>query len=39
VYVTEKTPEIARKIPSRIEGFPVSVEETGEFKTMPEKGR
>jgi hypothetical protein len=38
VYVIEKTPETAGKIPSRIEGFPVSVEETGEFKPLPEKG-
>jgi hypothetical protein len=39
VYVTEKTSETARKIPSRIEGIPVSVEETGEFKPLPEKGK
>lgn len=38
VYVTEKTPEIAGKIPAEIEGFPVSVEETGEFRPLPEKG-
>ena len=31
VYVKEKTPEIAAKVPSELEGFPVSVEETGEF--------
>jgi hypothetical protein len=37
VYVKKAT-ETAGKIPSRIEGFPVSVEETGEFKPLPEKG-
>ena len=30
VYIARKTLEIAGKIPFRIEGFPVSVEETGE---------
>ncbi|MEJ2033086.1 MAG: hypothetical protein P8Y63_08625 [Deltaproteobacteria bacterium] len=37
VYVTGKRSEIAGKIPSRLEGFPVNVEETGEFKPVPEK--
>jgi len=37
VYITRKTSEIAGKIPHQLEGFPVSVEETGEFKPLPEK--
>lgn len=36
VYVTKKTPAISGKIPPRLEGFPVSVEETGEFKSLQE---
>lgn len=39
VYVTGKTPEITGKIPTRLEGFPVSVEMTGEFKPLPEKDK
>lgn len=37
VYVTKK-PEMAGKIPARLEGFPVRVEATGEFRPVPEKG-
>lgn len=32
VYVSKKTPELLRQIPSEIEGFPVDVEETGEIR-------
>lgn len=36
VYVTEKTPELERKIPSILEGYPVMVEESGEFRKLPQ---
>ena len=34
VMVKEKTPEITKRIPEQIEGFPVVIEETGEIKPM-----
>ncbi len=34
VYVVKKTPELTDRIPSSIEGYPVEVEETGEFKSL-----
>lgn len=34
VYVARKTPELTARIPSSIEGYPVEVEETGEFKAL-----
>jgi len=34
VYVARKTPELTSRIPSSIEGYPVEVEETGEFKAL-----
>ena len=34
VYVTRKTPELTARIPASIEGYPVDVEETGEFKAL-----
>ncbi len=34
VYVVRKTPELAARIPSSIEGYPVEVEETGKFKAL-----
>ena len=34
VYVVRKTPELTARIPSNIEGYPVEVEETGEFKPL-----
>lgn len=34
VFVVEKTPELLNRIPSDIEGYPVSVEETGEIKPL-----
>ncbi len=34
VMVKEKTPEISKRIPERIEGFPVVIDETGEIKPM-----
>jgi len=34
VYVSKITPELARKIPTTLEGYPVEVEETGEFRPL-----
>lgn len=34
VYVVQKTPELLNRIPSDIEGYPVSVEETGEITPL-----
>jgi hypothetical protein len=39
VYVVEKTPELAQKIPAALEGYPVVIEATGEIKALPEKRR
>ena len=35
VYVIEKTPELNQKIPKNLEGYPVSIEETGEIRALP----
>jgi len=37
VYVVEKTPELEKKIPRVIHGFPVVVEQTGQMKALPGK--
>ncbi len=37
VYVVKKTPDLDKKIPKSIEGFPVSIEETGEITPLPKK--
>ena len=34
IYVAEKTEALMDKLPDKIEGFPVVVEESGEFKPM-----
>ncbi len=34
VYVKKKTPALAAKIPERIEGYPVEIEETGRLKAL-----
>jgi hypothetical protein len=34
VMVNKKTPEIVRRMPKQIEGFPVVIDETGEIKPM-----
>jgi hypothetical protein len=34
VFVIQKTPELLRQIPSHIEGYEVSIEESGEFKAL-----
>ncbi len=35
VFAVKKTPELQRKIPRILEGYPVIVEETGEIRTLP----
>jgi hypothetical protein len=37
VYVTRKTRELDKKIPDILEGYPVVIEETGEFQALPKK--
>lgn len=37
VYVARKSPELARKIPGFIEGYPVEVEVTGELLPFPQR--
>ncbi len=37
VFVIEKTPELAQKIPNSLEGYPVMIEETGEIRALPKK--
>lgn len=34
VLVIKKTPEITKKIPSSLEGFPVVIQETGEIRSL-----
>ena len=34
VFVVEKTSDLLRRIPSAIEGYPVEVTETGEFRAL-----
>lgn len=37
VYIIEMTPELSRKIPPFLEGYPVAIEETGEIRALPKK--
>lgn len=37
VYIVKKSAELGRNIPDTIEGYPVMVEESGEFKALPER--
>lgn len=37
VYVTQKNPDLETKIPDFIEGYQVIIEETGEFRALPEE--
>jgi hypothetical protein len=39
VLVVRLTPEMRRRLPSTIEGWPVRIEETGEIHAMPDSGR
>ncbi len=34
VFVAKKTAELEKKIPSQVDGYPVVIEETGEFKAL-----
>ena len=34
VFVVEKTDELVKQIPPEIEGYPVDIEETGEFRKL-----
>ena len=36
VYVLEKTDELTEKIPSRVDGFPVVIQQTGEVRALEE---
>jgi hypothetical protein len=35
VFVTRKTPELEKKIPVILDGYPVVIETTGEFRKLP----
>lgn len=37
VYVVALTPELEQKIPKNLEGYPVDIEVTGEFRAVPQK--
>lgn len=34
VFVAKKSPELVKKIPPTLEGFPVAIEETGEIRRL-----
>ena len=36
VYVIKKTPQLTQRIPATLEGYSVVIEETGEFRALPE---
>jgi hypothetical protein len=36
VFVIKKTKDIDQSIPDELDGYPVEVEETGEFKALPQ---
>ncbi len=35
IYVAKKTKSLLEKIPSQIEGYPVKIEVSGEFRALP----
>ncbi len=35
VYVIKKTRQLTQRIPTTLEGYPVVIEETGEFRALP----
>jgi hypothetical protein len=39
VMVARLTPELRKRIPGSIEGWPVRIQETGEIRAMPGPGR
>jgi hypothetical protein len=34
IFVVKKTDELGKKIPTTVDGYPVTIEETGEFKAL-----
>lgn len=36
VFVIKKTAEVEEKVPDNLEGYPVTMEETGEIRALPE---
>jgi hypothetical protein len=34
VFVVKKTPELSARVPTTLSGFPVAIEETGEFHAL-----
>ena len=34
IFVVKKTPELMKKIPSTLEGFPVDIKQTGEIRAL-----
>ena len=36
VFVIRKTPDLERRIPEALDGYPVSIEETGKIRALPE---
>lgn len=37
VYVVKQTPELRKRIPASLDGYPVIVKETGNIRRLPEK--
>lgn len=37
VYVVKMTPELEKDIPGILDGYPVTIEETGEIRALPDK--
>ena len=37
VFAAEKTPDLEERIPESLEGYPVVIEETGRFRTLPKR--
>lgn len=35
IFVVEKTEELVQQLPEELEGYPVQIKETGEFRTRP----
>jgi hypothetical protein len=36
VFVVKKTPELQKRVPAVLEGYPVELEETGEIRALPQ---
>src|SRR5574341_155179 len=37
IFVIKRTRQLTQRIPTKLEGYPVVIEETGEFRALPEK--